>query len=48
MAFRAALLCLALPVYGAVHESLAAVPSGWKETSVDVPDSTTVRLNVAL
>lgn len=44
----AALLSLALPAYGAVHESLSALPFGWTESEQHVSDSSLIQLNVAL
>lgn len=35
---------IALPVYGAVHESLAGLPFGWEESSVAVDDNTQVSM----
>lgn len=45
---KASLLALALPVYGAVHESLAGLPAGWKESSVNLSPSKEMRMQVAL
>jgi hypothetical protein len=41
-------LALALPAYGAVHETLAALPLGWTESSVQLTDSTQLQMQVAL
>lgn len=41
-------LALTAPAYGAVHESLAALPYGWRALNKHVPDSTQVKLQVAL
>lgn len=43
-----ALLALALPAYGMVHEQLANVPAGWTESSHELPDSTKMQLQVAV
>lgn len=48
MLSKAALLSLALPAYAAVHESLAALPFGWTESSISVSDKSQVQLQVAL
>lgn len=46
---KAALLSLALPAaYGAVHESLAALPNGWSASTKAVEDSDVMTLQVAL
>lgn len=45
---KAALLALASTAYGAVHESLAALPAGWTESSIVPRDSQRVQLHVAL
>ena len=48
MLSKAALLSLALPAYGAVHESLAALPAGWTQSTQAVSDSQHMLLQVAL
>ena len=45
---KAALLSLALPAYGAIHEALTAVPLGWAEAGMPVSDSQSIKLSVAL
>lgn len=48
MLSSAALLALALPAYGAVHESLAALPMGWTESTIELADETKTQMQVAL
>ncbi|KAI0477869.1 Tripeptidyl-peptidase sed4 [Xylariaceae sp. FL0804] len=43
-----ALLCFAATARGAVHESLAALPSGWSRSSRAVPSASLIKLDVAL
>ncbi|KAK5165797.1 uncharacterized protein LTR77_008720 [Saxophila tyrrhenica] len=48
MLSTAAFLALVLPAYGAVHESLAALPAGWTESSTSLAGSSELQMQVAL
>lgn len=48
MPLKVSLLALALPVYGAVHESLAGLPAGWRESSISLHPSRKMHMQVAL
>ena len=48
MKAKIVLCALALPVYGAIHESLASVPRGWVEARTDVEQDLAMQLSVSL
>jgi hypothetical protein len=45
---QALLLSLAVRALAAVHESVATLPAGWKETSIAVSDDAPITLQVSL
>lgn len=45
---KSILLVFALPVYGAIHESLSWPPYGWSECPVVVDNDTSISLSVSL
>lgn len=48
MRLATTLSVFALPVYGAIHESLVGLPFGWSESDAVVDDSTKVSMMVAV
>jgi hypothetical protein len=48
MLSHAVLLSLAVHALAAVHESVASLPLGWKETSIAVSDDAPITLQVSL